>query len=95
MNENTIPVDQEENVSIRGPEFTKMAASQRQYTGFLDSDHGEVEIWEALGKEENIKALADAGIKHLFLEQKRDRHSNSHNGKSLSISHPITRNIHT
>jgi hypothetical protein len=53
--------------------LAKSLASQRQYTGFLDSDHGAVEIWKALGKEENIKALADAGVKHLFLEQKRER----------------------
>ena len=59
------------NVLVRGSAFFKALVEQRQYTGFLDSDHSRPEIWEELGKEETIKALAEAGVKHLFLEQKK------------------------
>ena len=58
---------------VRGAGFIKMAASQRQYVGFQDIDHGVPEIWEELAKEENMKALAAAGVKHLFTELERRR----------------------
>jgi hypothetical protein len=73
MASNSIPVNEKGNVLVEGTNFFKAVAGQRQYTGFLDSDHGVVEIWETVGKEENIKALSEAGVKHLFLEQKRER----------------------
>jgi hypothetical protein len=73
MADNSIPVDEKGNVYTRGSNFLKAAAEHRQYIGFLDTDHSLPEIWEEVAKEQNIKALSDAGVKHLFLENKLDK----------------------
>jgi len=73
MVDNSIPADEKGNVQAHGPDFFKKVAQARQYTGLLDTSHREMAIWEAVGKKENIKALADAGVKHIFLEQKISR----------------------
>lgn len=50
-------------------------SSQHQFTVIGDSDHSDARLPRALAQSENIKALVDSGVRHLFLE--RPQHMDS------------------